>query len=68
VATPDEVLLHNHPPTPGRSVGSEEVDEDEDPSEPPFPRLVEPPEAQFAESARLETEIRSNLRGLPNGS
>jgi type I restriction enzyme M protein len=59
---------HNDALTPGRYVGSEEVDEDEEPFEQRFPRLVEQREAQFAESARLEAEIRANLRGLVNGS
>jgi type I restriction enzyme M protein len=68
VATLDEIRAHNYALTPGRYVGSEEVDEDEEPFEQRFPRLVEQLEAQFAESARLEAEIRANLRGLLNGS
>jgi type I restriction-modification system DNA methylase subunit len=68
LATLDEIRAHNDALTPGHYVGSEEVDEDEEPFEQRFPRLVEPLEAQFAESARLEAEIRANLRGLFNGS
>ena len=68
VATLDEIRAHNYALTPGRYVGSEEVDEDEEPFEQRFPRLVEQLEQQFAESARLEAEIRANLRGLLNGS
>jgi type I restriction enzyme M protein len=68
VAVLDEIRAHHDAMTPGRDVGSKEVDEDQEPSEQRFSRLVEPLEARFAESARLEAEIRANLRGLLNDS
>jgi type I restriction enzyme M protein len=50
--------------TPGRYVGAEDAIEDDEPFEEKMARLVGELEAQFAESARLETAIRRNLKGL----
>ena len=43
------------------------MEDDGEPFEEKMKRLVTTLEAQFAESARLEKEIRKNLRGLGYG-
>jgi type I restriction enzyme M protein len=53
--------------TPGRYVGAEEIEDDGEPFAEKMARLTEKLEKQFAESARLEAEIRDNLRGLGYG-
>ena len=47
--------------TPGRNVGRANGEDDDTPFEERFPTLVKELEAQFAESGRLEKEIRANL-------
>ena len=66
-ATTSQIAGHGHVLTPGRYVGAEEVEDDSEPFEVKMPRLVAELEAQFAEAARLEQAIRSNLRGLGYG-
>jgi type I restriction enzyme M protein len=66
-ATLDEIRSHGHVLTPGRYVGAEEVEDDGEPFGEKMKRLVGELEGQFAESARLETAIRANLRGLGYG-
>ena len=63
-ATTAEIAAHGHVLTPGRYVGAEEVEDDGDPFDEKMPRLIAELESQFAESAQLETQIRTNLRGL----
>jgi type I restriction enzyme M protein len=63
-ATTAEIAAHGHVLTPGRYVGAEEVEDDGEPFEKKFPRLVIELEAQFAESAKLEKAIRRNLKLL----
>jgi type I restriction enzyme M protein len=63
-ATTEDIAAHGHVLTPGRYVGAEEVEDDGDPFEKKMPRLVAELHAQFAESAKLETAIRANLKGL----
>ncbi|MCS6244752.1 MAG: SAM-dependent DNA methyltransferase [Opitutus sp.] len=63
-ATTAEIAAHGHVLTPGRYVGAEEVEDDGDPFEEKMPRLVAELAAQFAESAKLETQIRANMKGL----
>jgi type I restriction enzyme M protein len=60
-ASIDEVREHNYALTPGRYVGSEDADDEDEPFEEKFPRLVEQLEEQFAESHRLERLIRKGL-------
>ena len=67
-ATTAEIAAHGHVLTPGRYVGAEEVEDDGDPFEEKMPRLVAELHAQFAESAKLEQAIKTNLRGLGYGS
>lgn len=66
-ATLDEIRQHGHVLTPGRYVGAEETEDDDEPFEEKMTRLVTKLDAQFAESARLEAAIKENLRGLGYG-
>jgi len=66
-AATSEIADHGYVLTPGRYVGAEEVEEDGEPFEEKMARLVAELDAQFRESARLETEIRKNLGGLGYG-
>ena len=63
-ATTAEIAAHGHVLTPGRYVGAEEVADDGDPFEEKMPRLVAELHAHFAESAKLEAQIKANLKGL----
>ena len=66
-ATLDEIRSHGHVLTPGRYVGAEEVEDDGEPFDQKIKRLVGELTEQFAESARLESAIKANLRGLGYG-
>jgi len=66
-ATTEEIRAHQHVLTPGRYVGSEEIEDDGEPFEEKMARLVAKLEEQFAEGAKLEKVIRKNLRGLGYG-
>jgi type I restriction enzyme M protein len=61
VATLDEVREHRYALTPGRYVGAEDAEEEEEPFEEKMPRLVSLLSQQFAESARLADIIRARL-------
>ena len=63
----EEVRTHGHVLTPGRYVGAEEVEDDGEPFEEKVKRLTTQLKEQFAESARLEAEIRNNLSKLGYG-
>jgi len=63
----EEVRTHEHVLTPGRYVGAEEVEDDGEPFDEKMKRLTAQLNEQFAESARLEQEIRSNLSKLGYG-
>ena len=60
----DEIRVHGHVLTPGRYVGAEVIEDDEEPFEEKMERLTTRLQEQFAESAKLETAIWKNLRGL----
>jgi len=62
-----EIAAHNYVLTPGRYVGAEETEDDGEPFEEKMPRLVAELNGQFAESARLEKAIRTNLKSLGYG-
>lgn len=66
-ATTDDIASHQFVLTPGRYVGAEEVEDNGEPFDEKMKRLVATLEEQFAEGARLEKEIRKNLRGLGYG-
>ncbi|EON19372.1 Site-specific DNA-methyltransferase, type I modification [Cupriavidus sp. GA3-3] len=60
----DIVRKHEHVLTPGRYVGSAEQDEDEEPFADKMARLTAQLAEQFAESAKLEGDIKKNLAGF----
>ncbi len=66
-ATTTEIAGHGHVLTPGRYVGAEEIEDDGEPFEEKMSRLVAELKGQFDESAKLETAIQKNLKGLGYG-
>jgi type I restriction enzyme M protein len=60
----EEIQKHGYVLTPGRYVGAEAMEEDDEPFEEKMARLTKGLETQFAESAKLEKAIRENLNGL----
>ena len=66
-ATTEEIEAHHFVLTPGRYVGAEEVEDDDEPFEEKMSRLVAKLDEQFKEGAKLEKAIRRNLRGLGYG-
>ena len=67
-ATTAEIAAHGYVLTPGRYVGAEDIEDDGVPFEEKMTRLVADLHAQFAESVKLEKEIKANLRGLGYGN
>jgi len=67
-ATLDEVREHNYALTPGRYVGSADLDDDEENFEEKMPRLVAELKAQFAQANKLEAIIESELEELGYGT
>jgi len=65
-ATTEEIAAHGFVLTPGRYVGTEDVEDDFEPFEEKMQRLVKTLDEQFMESARLEVVIRESLQGLIN--
>jgi type I restriction enzyme M protein len=63
-ASLDEIRKHGYVLTPGRYVGAEAAEEDDEPLEEKMNRLTSLLYEQFAESGRLENEIRKNLKEL----
>ncbi|RRU14968.1 class I SAM-dependent DNA methyltransferase [Stenotrophomonas sp. 278] len=63
----DDVRKHEHVLTPGRYVGAAEQEEDGKPFAEKMQRLTAQLAEQFAESAKLESEIKKNLAGLGYG-
>ncbi len=63
-ATTAEIAAQGHVLTPGRYVGAEEIEDDGDLFEDKMTRLVAELHAQFAESAKLEQAIKTNLARL----
>jgi type I restriction enzyme M protein len=62
-----EVRDHRFALSPGRFVGSAEDDDQDEPFEERYPRLVGQLEAEFRESDELQSRIRSLLAGVPRG-
>ncbi len=62
-----EIAEHGYVLTPGRYVGAEEVEDDDEPFDDKMKRLTATLYEQFAESRKLEKAIRSNLEGLGYG-
>ena len=67
-AAMEEIRRHGHILTPGRYVGAEAAEEDDEAFPDKMQRLWASLEAQFAEGARLEQAIRRNLRKLGYGT
>ncbi len=59
-----DVRKHEHVLTPGRYVGAAEQEDDGEPFAEKMQRLTAQLAGKFAESAKLEAEIRENLEGL----
>lgn len=62
-----DIRKHEHVLTPGRYVGAEEQEEDGEVFADKMARLTAQLAEQFAESAKLEGEIKKNLAGLGYG-
>jgi len=60
----EEIRTHDFILTPGRYVGAADVEDDGEPFEEKMKRLTATLEEQFAESAKLEKAIRTNLKNL----
>jgi len=63
----EEIAANGHILTPGRHVGTGELDEDEEPFADKMKRLAATLDQQFRESGRLEKAIRESLRDLGYG-
>ncbi len=63
-ATIEEIRAHGHVLTPGRYVGAEDIEDDGEPFDEKMRRLAEKLEEQFAESAKLETLIKRNMKRI----
>ena len=63
-ASLDDIRKHEHVLTPGRYVGAEEQEDDGEAFADKMSRLTMQLAEQFAESAKLEGEIKKNLAGL----
>ncbi len=66
-ASTEEIAGHDFVLTPGRYVGAEEIEEDDEPFEEKMARLVATLEEQFAEGKRLEEMVRRSLGRLGHG-
>ncbi|RYD60129.1 MAG: SAM-dependent DNA methyltransferase, partial [Verrucomicrobiaceae bacterium] len=64
----EQISIHGFVLTPGRYVGTADVQDDDEPFMERFQRLASTLEVQFAEGARLDATIRENLRRLGHGS
>ena len=64
VASIDEIKEHDYILTPGRYVGIEEVEDDDEPFEEKMERLTTTLANQFKKSRELEEEIRKQLGGI----
>jgi type I restriction enzyme M protein len=65
--TLEEIRKHGHVLTPGRYVGAEVQDDDDEPFDEKMKRLVATLREQQAESAKLDAAISANLRELGHG-
>src|SRR5262249_13571404 len=60
----EEIQKHDYALTPGRYVGAEEVEDNDEAFADKMQRLTAQLDEQFTESARLEAEIRKNMQRL----
>ena len=63
-ASLDEIRKHGHILTPGRYVGVEEIEEDDEEFEEKMKRLTSELKQQFVQSNKLEVDIKKNLKGI----
>lgn len=63
-ATAEEISTHGYILTPGRYVGAEQVEDDDEPFDEKLKRLTATLGEQFKESAKLEKAIADNLKDL----
>jgi len=63
----DEIASHGFVLTPGRYVGAEDIEEDDELFDEKMNRLTKDIQGQFAESRKLEQLIQNNLKGLGYG-
>jgi type I restriction enzyme M protein len=63
-ATKEEIAAHDFVLTPGRYVGTEEIEADDEPLATKINRLTNLLFEQFERSGNLEHEIRRQLKGL----
>jgi type I restriction enzyme M protein len=63
-ASLEEIRAHQHILTPGRYVGSGDVEDEGEPFEERFPKLLTKLDAQFAEASTLQATIRAALRAV----
>ncbi|MCA9232260.1 MAG: SAM-dependent DNA methyltransferase [Planctomycetales bacterium] len=63
-ASTDDIASHGHVLTPGRYVGAEAAEEDDEPFDEAMQRLTNTLADQFAESRKLEKRITKNLASL----
>lgn len=66
-ATLEDIRHHGHILTPGRYVGAAKVEDDGEPFEEKMARLTARLEEQIAEGAKLDAEIKKNLKALGYG-
>ena len=64
VAAFDEIKEHDYVLTPGRYVGAEDIEDDNEPFDDRFKRFTEDLMAQFDSSMKLTKKIRENLKEL----
>jgi len=67
-ATTEQLTAHGYILTPGRYVGAEEVEDEDEPFEEKMRRLTAKLKEEFAESSRLEKAIRETLAAVGYGS
>ena len=63
-ATLDDIRQHGHVLTPGRYVGAEDVEDDDEPFEEKISRLRTALEQQFSEGLRYQSQIEAMLKSL----
>jgi type I restriction enzyme M protein len=59
-----DIREHGYVLTPGRYVGAEDIEEDDEPFDQKIARLSKELDDQFAESNKLEKQIRENLKKI----
>ncbi|MBW1799935.1 MAG: N-6 DNA methylase, partial [Deltaproteobacteria bacterium] len=66
VAKIEEIREHNYALTPGRYVGTEQLEDEDEPFETKYPKLVKKIKEQFKKSEHLQVEIKKALSVISN--